>query len=78
MVQQSFKCLTNIQYQLMTKHIRSLRKWASPLAFMILNVMEVLTWPVSVVFQFLGIDQVCIGDSCTYQKTAAGLSVAIL
>lgn len=59
-------------------HVPAFRKWRNLFVFAALNVIEVYTWPVAVALMYLGIAQVCIGDSCALQKAAAALAVVIL
>lgn len=64
---QSAKSILVISYQLLTKHVAGLRKFANNFVNAMLNITEIVTWPVAIAFLFLGNATLCVGDSCTIQ-----------
>ncbi|KAF2179569.1 hypothetical protein K469DRAFT_542703, partial [Zopfia rhizophila CBS 207.26] len=71
------KSIIIILYQVLTRHVSRFRKWASPKAYAILNVIEQVAWGA---VAFLGIQanmKSCSGTGCVLSWVVVVLAIIL-
>ncbi|KAL0930479.1 uncharacterized protein CTRU02_214554 [Colletotrichum truncatum] len=64
-ISMSGKTILVLAYQHLTEHKPRFQRWGSPLAYAIINTLEVVMWCAVPVVTLWGLSMVCIGISCT-------------
>ncbi|RMJ07555.1 hypothetical protein BHE90_005919 [Fusarium euwallaceae] len=71
------KSIVIIMYQLLTEHVKSLKKWGSLKAYWILNAMEVVFWAAVAFMMIQGNRRICIGTSCAIGWVVCVLGICL-
>ena len=72
------KSMIVLGYQLLTQHVDRFRKWESPLANMILNVLEVMFWLVVAVLKIQAMQRFCEGTACSLSAVVVVVAFLLL
>ncbi|KAL3419082.1 hypothetical protein PVAG01_09303 [Phlyctema vagabunda] len=69
-----FKSLIIILYQVLSEHHDRFRKWASPKANAVLNVIETIFWLAAFIISIAGNSGTCKGSSCALGSFLSALA----
>ncbi|KAH6986914.1 hypothetical protein EDB80DRAFT_589804 [Ilyonectria destructans] len=73
----SAKSLVILLYEILTEHIRSLKRWQSLKAYTILNALEIVFWGAVVYLTIQANTKYCVGTTCVLGWAIVGLAITL-